>query len=119
MLGLIDNPQKFKEAVFQTLADKVIQEIQGENIPVTEPEPLKEMVDDLPDYLVTQFESRADNERRAGSTIEINHRANYISVEFGNGEEYFFQGDEADDLLDEVPDNIDPEDYILAIAQNW
>lgn len=36
-----------------------------------------------------------------------------------DGSEYFFQGEEASDLLDEVPDNLAPEDYILAVAQGW
>lgn len=72
------------------------------------------MAECIPQWLVEQFEERA-----AGSTIEINYSLSYVAIDLGNDQEYFFQGDEASDLLDEVPDNISADDYLLAISQNW
>lgn len=69
--------------------------------------------------IVRDMEKRADAEREAGGSVEINTRIPTISVTLSDGSEYFFQEDEASDLLDEVPDNISPEDYILASAQSW
>jgi len=74
---------------------------------------------EIPTWLVNQYEERAAAERDAGTTIEINYGIPYVAIDYPNGESYFFQGDEADDLLNEVPDNINEEDYILAISQNW
>ncbi len=73
----------------------------------------------LPKWLVKQYEQRAAAERKDGTTIEINNGIPYVAIEFPNGDEYFFQGEEADNLLNEVPENINEEDYLLAIAQNW
>lgn len=69
--------------------------------------------------ILKDYEERAEAERRAGATIDINERLPYVSVEMSDSSEYFFQGQEAEELLAEVPDNISPEDYILAIAQGW
>ena len=73
----------------------------------------------LPSWLVNQYERRAEYERRDGGSIEINRVLPYVAVEMSDGSEYFFQGEEADDLLDTVPNNINEEDFLLAIAQNW
>lgn len=73
----------------------------------------------LPSRLVNQYERRADAERRAGGSIEIDYRLPYIAIEMSDGSEYFFQEYEADNLLDTVPNNINAEDFLLASAQNW
>ena len=73
----------------------------------------------LPMNLVKQYERRAEAERDAGTEVDINENIPYIAVDFANGQNYYFQGHEAEELLNEVPDNLDPEDYILAISQNW
>ncbi len=73
----------------------------------------------LSSSILRDYEKRANAERNAGSTVEINHRLPYVAVTLSGGDEYFFQGEEASDLLDEVPDNINEEDYILAVAQGW
>lgn len=70
-------------------------------------------------WMVFQFEERAENEIKAGGSIEINYRIPYISIKLSDGNEYFFQDFEAQELLDEVPDVISSEDYILAIAQTF
>lgn len=69
--------------------------------------------------LAKQYEKRANQERDAGASIEINLRFGYIAIDRSDGAEYFFQGEEAMDLYDETPEWINPEDYILAISQNW
>lgn len=73
----------------------------------------------LPSKMVKDYEKRAEYERRHGGYVNIDTRYSTIEVVLSDGSEYFFQDWEADDLLDEVPDNIDAEDYILAIAQGW
>lgn len=73
----------------------------------------------LPTNMRKDYEMRAECERKAGTMIDINTWMPWISISFSDGTEYFFQEAEAQDLLDEVPDNIADEDYILAIAQGW
>ena len=66
-----------------------------------------------------QVEKIARAEYNAGGSVEINHGLPYVAVTCSNGEEYFFQGDEADDLLKEVPDYLNDEDYIMYQSTNW
>ena len=73
----------------------------------------------LPENMVKDYEERARSEREAGATIEINEHLPYVAIKMSDGSEYFFQGEEASMLLDEVPDNINEEDFILALAQGW
>ena len=55
----------------------------------------------------------------AGGTIEINQGLPYVAIKQPNDEQYFSQGEEAEDLLNEVPDDINEEDYIIWISQGW
>lgn len=71
------------------------------------------------DELRIQMEDTADAERQAGGSVEINSRLPYVAVNLSDGSEYFFQGEEADDLLAEVPDFVNDEDFILWSAQGW
>ena len=73
----------------------------------------------LPQWLVDQLEEQANAERDAGGEVEIGAGQMYVAVTLSDGAEYFFQDDEASQLLDEVPDNINAEDWILASAQSW
>ena len=73
----------------------------------------------LPENMVKDYEERARSEREGGATIEINTHLPYVAIKMSDGSEYFFQGEEASMLLDEVPDNINEEDFILALAQGW
>jgi hypothetical protein len=71
-----------------------------------------------------QIEKSAQFERDAGGTIEINDRMPYVAIQMSNGDEYFFQGQEADELLDEHNASADRfntsvEDSILHSAQGW
>jgi len=74
---------------------------------------------DIPDQLVRQYEERAAAERESGGSVEIETTLPSISVRLSDGSEYFFQEWEADEILEKIPTNIDPEDFILATAQNW
>jgi len=69
------------------------------------------------------YESRAAAERAGGGSIEINRYGDYIAITMSNGEEYFFQGEEAQDLrleFDQFPElSVSLEDYLLAQAQNY
>ena len=69
--------------------------------------------------LIEQYEERARNEREVGAEIEIDTGLPYISIKMSDDSEYAFQEHEAENLLNDVPDWINAEDYLLAIAQNW
>ena len=69
--------------------------------------------------LEVQYVARATAEREAGGSIEINPIANYVAITMSDGSEYFCQGEEADDMIEAVPEWIHPEDYLLAVAQDW
>lgn len=73
----------------------------------------------LPAHMVQDYERRAEAERNGGGSIEIDFVLPYVAVTLSDGSEYFFQEHEAAELLREVPDNILPEDYVLAVAQGW
>ena len=74
------------------------------------------------------YMSRAAEERKVGSTCEVNTSLPYVSIKFKNDDafiiaDYFMQGDEAEQAIAEY-ESIDwlscsIEDYFLAIAQNW
>lgn len=71
-----------------------------------------------------QIERCAQAERDAGATIEINTGLPYVAITMSNGDEYFFQEHEADELLDEHNASADKfdttvEDSILHSAQGW
>ena len=66
-----------------------------------------------------QVEKIASAEYAAGGSVEINHGLPYVAVTCSNGEEYFFQGDEADELINSVPDYLNEEDYIMYQSTNW
>jgi len=55
----------------------------------------------------------------AGGTIEINNGIPYVAIKQPNEEEYFFQGEEAENLLNEVPEDINEEEYIIWVSQGW
>ena len=69
--------------------------------------------------LAKQYQERHDAECAAGGSIEIQRALSWVAVRLSDGGEYFFQGHEADDLIDEVPDWCNAAHYILAQAQNW
>jgi hypothetical protein len=66
-----------------------------------------------------QYEERARAEEDAGGYVIIELGTGAIDVRLSSGEEYYFSNGEAQELLSEVPDWIDPISYIMATAQNW
>ena len=68
---------------------------------------------------VNQVQNIAHCARLAGMRVEINNLLPYVFVFIAADQEYFFQEEEASDLLDEVPDYLNAEDYILWSAQGW
>ena len=73
------------------------------------------------DELVAQIEMIAKYCRAEGQYVEINHGLPWVEVNRGCDDTYFFQGEEASDLLDEcdaMPE-VSEEDYILWSAQGW
>jgi len=75
------------------------------------------------DEISRDYRNRAAAERAVGATIETNRGHDYISIVRSDGEEYFFQGHEADALREEFEQfpelSVSLEDYLLAMAQNW
>jgi len=69
--------------------------------------------------LRVQYEERAAAEIKGGGRINIETMFPEISITMSNGELYFFDGYDAQEMLEEVPSWISAEDYILAQAQNW
>lgn len=70
----------------------------------------------------SQINEAARAERAAGATIEINEALPYVALKMSDGSEYFFQGDEASDLLrenDHADLDCSVEDSILWSAQGW
>lgn len=71
-----------------------------------------------------QIEQSARFEVKAGATVEINNGLPYVALTMSNGDEYFFQGEEASELLDEheasaAKFDCSVEDSILHSAQGW
>ena len=68
--------------------------------------------------LEKQLVALADAEREAGSSIEINEAIPYVAITMPDGSEHYCQGEEAQAMLDTVPEWIYPEDYLLARAHD-
>jgi hypothetical protein len=73
--------------------------------------------------LVIDYRRRAEAEREAGGYVKVNLNIPYVAVNCSNGEEYFFQGEEASNLIDEAEKAFDGglsiTDYIMAASQSW
>jgi len=73
----------------------------------------------LPKNMVKDYENRARAEQKAGGAIKIDTRMPHIAIKMSDGSEYFLKDEEAQTLLDSVPENIHMDDFILAQAQGW
>ncbi len=76
------------------------------------------------DELIEQIESTAAHCRELGQCVTINQSVPWVDVYHGLGSHdepihYFFQGEEASDLLADCSDYVSEEDYILWISQGW
>lgn len=67
--------------------------------------------------LYNQIETTVKEFYKEGGKIEINQL--YVSIHQPNGEEYFFQEHEAYQLLEEVPEDINEEYWIIWESQGW
>ncbi len=70
------------------------------------------------------IETAANYERNAGSTVDINQALPYVAVTIKDSDTYFFQGDEADELIAEheraaAKFDVTLQDSILHSAQGW
>ncbi len=57
-----------------------------------------------------------------GWSVEINRRLPYIAIDAPEGEDgsWFFQGQEADEMLDDIPEWIDFDShYLLWLSTGW
>ena len=72
---------------------------------------------------VIDYRKRAEAERQAGGYVRINLSLPCVAINCSNGDEYFFQGEEASELIAEARDAFDGglsiTDYILASSLSW
>lgn len=80
---------------------------------------ISENANQLAPNILRDFEKRAEAEKKAGAKVEIDYKLPTLSITMSDGSDFFFQEREASDMLDQVPENINAEDYFLAIAQGW
>lgn len=71
-----------------------------------------------------QIEQAAKSELEAGASIEIDRRHGYVTLKRSDNAEYFFQGDEGYELIDEHDRSADKfdvttEQSILHSAIGW
>jgi len=64
------------------------------------------------------YQMVADTLRQNGDTIVIDRDLPTIEIILSTNE-FFFEGQEAQDLLDRVPDDVSAEDYLLVKSQGW
>ena len=69
--------------------------------------------------LIERYQLLADSEREEGGKVFIHFGIPYISLTTSAGQQYFFQGEEAQNLLDQCPEEIHEQDYLLASAVDW
>jgi hypothetical protein len=73
--------------------------------------------------VVIDYKNRAEAERQAGGYVKVNLSLPYVAVTCSNGDEYFFQGEEASALIEEAENAFDGglaiTDYIMAVSQSW
>lgn len=73
--------------------------------------------------MLSEITKTANSARLSGQTIDINYGLPYVDIN-GTEDVYFFQGQEASDLLAEAVEagnkfNCHVEDYLLFISQGW
>lgn len=73
----------------------------------------------MPPERVREIEMTAESLRQEGAYVDIDERLPTISVFLDHDNKFFLQGEEASNLLDAVPDNVDDDDFILWLATGW
>jgi hypothetical protein len=73
--------------------------------------------------ILIDYKKRAAAEREAGGFVQFNLMLPYIAITCSNGDDYFFQGEEAENLIHEAENALDGDinivDYLLVISQGW
>lgn len=64
------------------------------------------------------IELYAVSARAHGAKVEIDHSLPTVAVTL-EGKEYFFQGEEASELLEHILEGVEQEDIILWLARDW
>jgi len=54
-----------------------------------------------------------------GASIAIDQAFSWVYIVNPNGEEWFFQGHEANELLNTVPEYINAEHFLIHTSQGW
>lgn len=72
--------------------------------------------------ILRDIQLHAQAQRDNGASVVIDYSLLTVTVELANGGEFFFQGEEASELLSDT-EHVDPrvtaEDMILWLAQGW
>lgn len=71
------------------------------------------------EQFAADLQTRHDAELAAGGAIVINHNLPTVSIFLSGGDSFFFQESEAAELIDGVPDFVNEEVFLLAMAQGW
>ncbi|MEO7047753.1 MAG: hypothetical protein ABI091_20815 [Ferruginibacter sp.] len=74
--------------------------------------------------IINAVEETCKSARDNGQSIEIDYNLPFVSIDNNNGESYFFEGQEADELINEarngkISDLCTIEDIILWQSQGW
>lgn len=72
----------------------------------------------LPEKMVKEIEENGKAQMENGSSVEIDRGLPYVAINLQD-DEYFFQGDEANRLLEDIPDNVNEECFLLWSTINW
>jgi hypothetical protein len=65
------------------------------------------------------IEKTAKSFFEAGGKIDINYGLPYIAIDQPNGENYYFQEDEASEMLKDIPDNVNDKDYFAWYSRHF
>lgn len=103
----VSHAMTIDDEMYETLADEYYFTDEGESPNV------------LPENILKDCILFADTERAGGATVEINKTAGYVAIRLNDGTTFYFQGDEAYDILSDTPDNISEEDWLLSQAIAW
>ena len=73
----------------------------------------------MPEGAVSLIERAAERSVEKGANVELNRRIPTVAVTMESGQQFFFQGEEAAELLGEVPENVEAESWLLWLATGW
>jgi len=77
-------------------------------------------VNDLPEQVVWKYEEMASKEREMGGDVRIDAEGEgAIHLIRSDGVEFHITGMDADDVLANIPANINPDDFLLAVSRRW